>query len=518
VSFSVIDWFLSFTPILVILVLMVVFRWGGAKAGAAGWFAAILLAAVRFGAGIDLLALAQAKAFFLSLDVLLIIWAAFLLFQVADEAGAIKTLGRALPQLTADRGMQALLISWPFASFLQGVGGFGVPVAVTAPLLVGLGFTPLVAVVAPSLGHAWSVTFGSLGTSFQALMAASGIPGSVLAPPAALLLGLTGFGCGLMVLHVADGWAAVRRLLIPWFALSAVMGLTQYWLATNGMWSIGGFGGGMAGLAGGFVLTRWYRGQRSADPTESTKVATVMLAFSAYFAMIVVTMLISFVAPLNDFLSQVVVIQAKFPEMRTALGYATPAEFGRRINLLVHASAILTYSSIIAYVIYRRAGLYKPGAVQRILGGTVKQVITSSIGIVAMVGMATVMSHAGMTEILARGLAQVMGMLFPLASPWIGVLGAFITGSNTNSNVVFTALQKRTADLLGYSAALILAAQTTGAAVGSVFAPTKIIVGASTAGLSGKEGMILRALLFYIVILVTGISLVTWVLIGVMPR
>ncbi len=69
--------------------------------------------------------------------------------------------------------MQALLICWPFASFLQGVGGFGVPVAVTAPLLIGLGFTPLVAVVAPSLGHGWSVTFGSLGTSFQALMAAA---------------------------------------------------------------------------------------------------------------------------------------------------------------------------------------------------------------------------------------------------------------------------------------------------------------------------------------------------------
>jgi lactate permease len=132
--------------------------------------------------------------------------------------------------------------------------------------------------------------------------------------------------------------------------------------------------------------------------------------------------------------------------------------------------------------------------------------------------MATVMSHAGMTEILARGLAQGMGALFPLASPWIGVLGAFMTGSNTNSNVVFTVLQKRTADLLGISAALILAAQTSGAAIGSVIAPTKIIVGASTAGLSGKEGLILRSLLLYIAILIAGISLATWILIGVMPR
>ncbi len=95
---------------------------------------------------------------------------------LADEAGAIRTIGQALPYLTADRGMQALVIGWVFASFLQGVGGFGVPVAVIAPILVGLGFTPLSAVIIPSLGHGWAVTFGSLGSSFQALLAATGEP------------------------------------------------------------------------------------------------------------------------------------------------------------------------------------------------------------------------------------------------------------------------------------------------------------------------------------------------------
>jgi lactate permease len=88
-----------------------------------------------------------------------------------------------------------------------------------------------------------------------------------------------------------------------------------------------------------------------------------------------------------------------------------------------------------------------------------------------------------------------------------------MTGSNTNANVVFAALQKRTADLLGYSAAIILAAQTSGAAIGSVIAPTKIIVGASTAGLTGKEGLVLRALLLYVAILIVGVSLATWILI-----
>ncbi len=513
-----IDWLLALTPILVILVLMVAFRWGAAKAGAAGWLAAVAVAAGRYGAGLDLLALAQTKALLLTLDVLLIIWAAFMLYQVADEAKAIRTLGQALPQLTADRGMQALLISWPFASFLQGVGGFGVPVAVTSPLLVGLGFSPLVAVVAPSLGHGWSVTFGSLASSFQALMAATGLPGNVLGGPAALLLGLMGFGCGLMVVHAADGWSAVRRLAIPGVTLGAGMALTQYWLVSNGLWTIGGFGAGMAGLALGFVLARWYRGDRSNDGPAPLKPGVVILAFSAYLALIATTIVVELVTPLRGFLSQLVLIQVKFPEIRTALGYVTPSEYGRKIALFVHAGAVLTYASIIAYLIYRRAGLYAPGAAGRIVGGTVKQVISSSLGIAAMVGMAVIMSQAGMTDVLARGLAQGMGALFPLASPWIGALGAFMTGSNTNSNVVFAALQKRTADLLGYSAALVLAAQTSGAAIGSVIAPTKIVVGASTTGLAGKEGLILRSLLVYIAILILGISAATWVLMGVWAR
>ena len=105
-----IDWFLALLPILAIVLLMVGFRWGAAKAGPAGWFAAVLVAFLRFGAGIDLVALAQVKALLLTCDVLLITWSAFLLYRVADEAGAIQILSNAIPGLTKDRGLQALLI------------------------------------------------------------------------------------------------------------------------------------------------------------------------------------------------------------------------------------------------------------------------------------------------------------------------------------------------------------------------------------------------------------------------
>ena len=109
-----------------------------------------------------------------------------------------------------------------------------------------------------------------------------------------------------------------------------------------------------------------------------------------------------------------------------------------------------------------------------------------------------------MIYILAEGISRVFGFLFPMVSPWIGLLGAFMTGSNTNSNVVFGVLQLETAQLAGLSTALILAAQTTGGALGSMIAPAKILVGCSTVGLAGKEGPVLRATIGY-GLLITGI-------------
>ncbi len=179
---------------------------------------------------------------------LLIIWTAFLLYRVVDEAGAIRTIGQALPRLTPDPALQTLILGWVFASFLQGVGGFGVPVAVVSPLLVGLGLSPLVAVLAPSLGHGWAVTFGSMGSSFQALMAATGQPAEALAPPTALFLGLVCPVIGLMVAHATGGWKAVRRLFLPVLVWGGVMGGVQYLVATSGAWNIGAFIGGLAGL------------------------------------------------------------------------------------------------------------------------------------------------------------------------------------------------------------------------------------------------------------------------------
>jgi lactate permease len=139
--------------------------------------------------------------------------------------------------------------------------------------------------------------------------------------------------------------------------------------------------------------------------------------------------------------------------------------------------------------------------------------VPSSIGIVSMVSMAMFMARTGMTNVLAQGLSSTVGQVFPLASPFIGLLGAFMTGSNTNSNVVFTALQQHTAELVSVSVLVILAAQTTGGSLGSMLAPAKVIVGCSTAGLEGEEGRVMRKTIPYGLLITAVVGIIAWLVV-----
>jgi lactate permease len=284
------------------------------------------------------------------------------------------------------------------------------------------------------------------------------------------------------------------------------MGCVQYVVAVSGLWNIGSFSGAIAGLLVAFPLAQRFRGTLQND--KKLDLRALAVALSGYLILILITLGVQLIPIVKNFLGQVV-LQISFPEVSTSLGFLTPAGEGRKILLFRHAGATLIYAAVIAYLIYRRFNLYKPGAVGRIIQGTISKVLSSSVSIVSMVSMAVVMEHAGMTDALARGMASAMGMAFPLVSPWIGALGAFMTGSNTNSNVVFGALQLQTANLLQYTPAIILAGQTAGAALASVIAPTKVVVGASTAGMAGREGEVMSKLLVYTGLLVMLISLLT---------
>ena len=140
---------------------------------------------------------------------------------------------------------------------------------------------------------------------------------------------------------------------------------------------------------------------------------------------------------------------------------------------------------------------------------TVRGSVKSTVGILTLVAMAVIMQHAGMTQLLAQALSAGTGPVFPFLSPFIGALGAFMTGSNTNSNVVFAQLQSETAVTLGFSLAFILAAQTAGGAIGSLFAPAKVIVGCSTVE-GATDSTVLKRATIYGLLIIFVLGCVVW--------
>lgn len=503
---------LAAAPPLTVLLLMTGLGMGGAKAGPAGWLVALLVALLRFGAGTELLFYAHLRALVWTLDVVLIVWTALALYHVVRAAGALDVIAAWLGGLSEDRVLRALLTGWVFASFLQGVGGFGVPIAVTAPLLLRMGLSPLRAVVVPFIGHAWAVTFGSLGSSFIALLGVTGQPAATLAPPTALLLGLAAPACGALAAHAAGGLRGLWRTLPAVLLIGLVMAVVQYLVAVAGLWNIASACAGLAGLLTGLWLTR-RRGRRGAQAVDMAGGPSLRLALAPYVILIALAVGLIGVSPVKAWLGQLRPA-IPVPLVESGLGWVTPATPapGVGIPLLVHTASVLLYSTVAAYWLFRRRGLLAPGAAREVLAGVRRQGLRPAIGILAMVAMASVMQHAGMTRTLAEWLSRsVAPDWYAFVGTLIGALGAFMTGSNTNSNAVFAGLQLDSAQLLGLSVSLVLALQTAAGAIASMMAPAKILVGGSTIGLArGDEGRVLRSLLLYGALLLAGLALLAW--------
>lgn len=485
-------------PLAVVLYLMIGRQWGATKAGPAGWLSAVLVALLIYGADLQLLVVAFGKAILLAFFVLYIIWMALLLYHTVNEAGAIALIGRELPTLARSRTTQALLLGWVFGSFLQGASGFGVPAAVVAPLLFGLGFAANQAVVIALLGHAWAVTFGSLGSSFFSLIAATGQPGEILAGPSALLLAFCCLACGVGVAWEASGWHALRRQWPLLFVASGVMSAVQTGLALAGLWSLAAFVSGLAGL---IVMLLWLRlTASSGKPSIHADRWDLVTAVFPYLILVIVIVTGQLIlkAPLD-----ILLLNPTFPEVQTSFGWTTPAGTGRSISIFGHAGALLLYASLLSFLWLRHRGPLptmtgdtRPYLGKTILQKTLKGSIKPTIGILALVAMAVTMQHAGMTQQLAEALSTGTGPIFPFLSSFIGALGAFMTGSNTNSNVVFGSLQQETAVFLNLSIPIILAAQTAGGAIGSMFAPAKVVVGCSTVP-GATDGQVLKKVTLY---------------------
>jgi lactate permease len=478
---------LAALPVAILLWLMAGLRWGGQKAGPAAWLASVLVAAFFFGLTPPVFLVSQARGVFLAFTVLAILWPALLLYNIVDRAGGIRAVAAALGRSIESRGLLLLVLAWAFSALLEGLAGFGLPIAVVAPMLVALGVSPVSAVAAVAVGHAWSVTFGDMGVIFQTLASVVSMDTAVLVPASALATGAACILCGLAAARILKQ----LRLWPSVVALGLVMALVQYGLAAAGILPLAGFGAGLAGVLGGMLHSRppALSERRPFDPHLAA-------AAGAYGGLTLLMTLLAWPGPLRALLNEAA-LQVSLPEVSTLAGFATPAGAGIVYRPFLHPGTAILLVAVASFFAYRQKALCAPGDFSAAARATYRSAAPASIGILAAVCLSTLMEHAGMTQMLAEGLAALMGAAFPLVSPLVGILGAFATGSNNNSNVLFAPLQKSIALLLEIDPRLLLATQTAGGSLGSMLAPAKLIVGCSTVGLQGREGAVLRITLLY---------------------
>jgi len=464
---------LAASPIAVVLLLMLGFRVSAASAGLSGLALALLLALTG---GSTLQGLAFIGPFlesaFLTATILWILLPALAIHHLQTDTGAIATIRDALSGLTANRTLLAILIGWFFALFLEGVAGFGTPVALAAPLLVGFGFGPVQPVAIALIGHASGVAFGAVGTPVLAQAELVGLAGEAIARwtgPVNALLAATMIG---FVVFVARAEGGSSRAAWTWPALAAFLYLVPMVVIALFVGpELPTIGGALIGLAA-FAVALWLR-ERRVSPVTVGALARVA---SPYLAVIVLILATRLVPTVRENLESVVI------------AWRWLDDFGGSFLPLFHPGTILFVGLIAGAVVQD----VRPGKVGTALSAAARQLLTVALALFFMMSLARVMLHAGMINTLAEASAATTGPAWPLIAPAIGALGSYVTGSATASNVLFTNLQATTAAELGLPAGEMLAAQGVGAAIGNILSPLNVIAGAATVGLAGREGAIMR--------------------------
>jgi lactate permease len=465
----------ALAPILAILVLMLALRWPAARAGLAALALTVVFAHAVFGFGDPSRGPGALRAYtgvaaeggFLALTILWILWPALALHRMQQDSGAIEALRGGLSRLTAEPALQALLVGWLLALFFEGAAGFGTPVALAAPILVGLGIAPVQAVVLALLGHAAGVSFGALGTPVVVQAALTGLDAVEIAWRTALLHALLG---GILMLFFVRtvvgtghkpglGWAvlAAAGFLLPSLALAALVGPE---LATLG----GALIGGAAFIA---ALRRHGGGGR---------VPGLARALAPY-AILVATVVLTRALP-----------SLAHPLAAAAIEWHLFDQYQGRMQPLTHPGTMLMTAMLVGAALQR----IPPRSVGSALVHAARQLAPVTAALLAMLVLSRLMLHAGLIATLEQAAVQGVGTAWPWVAPAVGGLGSFVTGSATASNVLFTTLQAQAATALGLPAVAIVAAQGFGAAVGNIVCPHNIIAGAATVGLAGREGEVLR--------------------------
>lgn len=507
---TLLTWLGAASPVLLLIVMLVTLRRSAVESAVVSLGAAALVAAILFRSPATVLGVEALKGFWSSVSIMLVIFPAIMLYEASREVGGFETIRRTLTAMVPNRLLQVLALGWGFTSFLQGPSGFGVPVAVVAPLLIGIGVRPLWAVVIPLMGQAWGNTFGTLGLAWDALaqQCSAGVNLGAVALWTALFIWILNLSTGVLICWfynkgqgLREGWPAVM-------VISLVQGGGQLLLAP---FSTALCNAIPATVALALIpllarLPRYNHDNRTpnllfCEDEPSVVADTSNSGLSIHQAMLPYYLLIGIMLPilLTPALSSLLGAWKTgfdFPETITGYNFINKAQvFYSPIAWLTHSGFFLLVAVLLAGMEYTRQGLLPTSGWTRICRNTLKKSVPSALSVALLLMMSKVMGGSGQIEVLAQGTAAMAGSMYGLLAPAVGLLGAFMSSSNVSSNILFGQFQESMARLTGYSDVLMLAAQTAGAATGTMISPSKVLLGTTTAGIVGQEGEIIKRLI-----------------------
>lgn len=543
---------LSLSPIIVVAIFLVALRWPAAKAMPLAYVTAALVALLYWRLSPLQVAAASLKGLVVTFTLLYIIFGAILLLNTLSESGGLSVIRRGFTDITPDRRVQVIIVAWLFGSFIEGSAGFGTPAAVCVPLLVGLGFPAKSAVVSGMLIQCTPVSFGAVGTPIL-VGVRKGLEGSVEVAEYASSLGLQDWtellpiiGAKVAILHATAGTliplfvvAVMTRFFGPrrsfvdglkiWkFAIFASLSLTLPYVLIAHLLGpeFPSLLGSLVGLAIVIPAARrrfllpddevWdFEDSSQWDPSwngvieirleEADARLTLWKAWLPYMLIAVLLVITRLPAiGLGDLLKSVAIP----PDPDTTANLFGTIVSISPVQILYLPGTIFIIACLFAALLHRMSA----AAVGRAVKRSSRMIVSASIALLFAVPMVQVFINSGsgaagldsMPSVLAEGVASVAGTAWPAFSSLIGGVGAFVAGSNTISNMMFSLFQFGVAERIGADPTWVVALQAVGGAAGNVICVHNVVAACAVVGLIGREGDVIRitvwVFLYYILV------------------
>ncbi|MCX6794057.1 MAG: L-lactate permease, partial [Candidatus Gottesmanbacteria bacterium] len=472
--------FLSAFPLLVFTVILLFGKTSLLKASAISLALSTILAIFYWGIFPSALMISYGKGFFVALDIFFIILGAIFFLDLLEEIKVIKNISYYLEHFSRDYRLQIILLAWLFEAFIEGTAGFGTPVAIVAPLLVGLGLPPIRALVIALLGNSAAVVFGAVGTpirvGFAGLDTAS-------VPFISSLINCIGFIIPIFMLWIiTTGRMHQKREFLSglpfaiWAGIAFVVPSVVIALWSQEFPSVFG---SVIGILLVLITTKLGlfvpKDQLSLQASGEKKLGRSMSAAKAFlpYGLLIVLLILGKV-----FLG--------------TMGIPISLGFSHVFNLFNPGFAFIAASLLVALMWRSKKETIIPLVSKAFVGALNPFLIIISMSVLVQIMIYSGQNYSGLPAAITLVAKVFETSLLPFFVPFIGAFGSFITGSATISNIMFGSFFSTAAATLGNNVTVILSLAVVGASAGNMIALSDMLAGQAVLGLKNQERQILK--------------------------